>query len=110
MGFEPYNVLLDIANHARLAIYPTVSSVEGWAGSIAAGRPDFDAEVERGSHAFESLLENVIDRAFDKYTAYALRNAFGVPDGVELVLVRTLAKGADASRGRRAWTLGARSS
>ncbi|KLT43238.1 hypothetical protein CC85DRAFT_284795 [Cutaneotrichosporon oleaginosum] len=86
MGFEPYHVLSDIAEHARQAIYPTVSSVEGWARSIAANRAAHDAEVDRGSHAFETLLENVIDRAFDKYTAYALRNAFGVPDGVQLVL------------------------
>lgn len=93
MGFEPYHVLSDLAEHARQAIYPTVTTVEGWARSIAADRPQYDVEVDRGSHAFETLLENVIDRAFDKYTAYALRNAFGVPDGVELVLVRSRASG-----------------
>ncbi|GMK57299.1 hypothetical protein CspeluHIS016_0401330 [Cutaneotrichosporon spelunceum] len=86
MGFEPYHVLSDIAEHARSAIYPTVTSVEGWARSIASGRPEYDREVDRGSHAFETLLENVIDRAFDKYTAYALRNSFAVPDGVDLAL------------------------
>ncbi|BEI93973.1 uncharacterized protein CcaverHIS019_0604320 [Cutaneotrichosporon cavernicola] len=86
MGFDPYHLLSDIAEHARSAIYPTVNSVEGWARSIASGRAEYDQEVDRGSHAFETLLENVIDRAFDKYTAYALRNSFAVPDGMDLVL------------------------
>lgn len=87
LDFAPYPLLNDIAEHARENIYPTVTSVEGWARGIAAERREYDIEVDKGSHALETLLENHIDRSFDKFTAYALRNAFNVPDGVELVLV-----------------------
>lgn len=54
---------------------------------MAAGRPEFEREAESGSYALETLLEQQVDKAFDKFTAYALRNIFAVPDGVELVMV-----------------------
>lgn len=72
---------------------------------MAADRREYDIEVDRGSHALETLLENHIDRAFDKYTAYALRNAFSVPDGIELVLV-SLAHGNAACEWRRVAGMG----
>lgn len=54
---------------------------------MAAGRPDLEREAEAGSYALETLLEQHVDKAFDKFTAYALRNIFSVPDGLELVMV-----------------------
>lgn len=80
-------MLHDIAEHARSLIYPTVTSVEQWAQMMASGRPEFEREAEAGSYALETLLEQQVDKAFDKFTAYALRNIFSVPDGVELVMV-----------------------
>lgn len=64
-----------------------MSSVEQWAEREAGNRPAFKREVEKGSHALETLLENHVDQAFDKFTAYALRNTFKVPDNLELVMV-----------------------
>lgn len=54
---------------------------------MSSGRPEFEREAEAGSYALETLLEQQVDKAFDKFTAYALRNIFSVPDGVELVMV-----------------------
>lgn len=41
----------------------------------------------QGLHSLETLLESHIDKAFDKFTAWALRNAFEVPSDLEVVLV-----------------------
>lgn len=89
LKFAPFNVLHDISEHARSAIYPIVSSVEGWARAMAASRKAHEREVDAGSHALETLLENQVDAAFDRFTAYALRNTFKVPDGLEIVMVST---------------------
>jgi kinetochore protein Mis12/MTW1 len=35
----------------------------------------------------ETILEAHIDRAFDKFTAWALRNAFDFPPELEIVMV-----------------------
>lgn len=61
--------------------------MEQWAQMMSSGRPEFEREAEAGSYALETLLEQQVDKAFDKFTAYALRNIFSVPDGVELVMV-----------------------
>lgn len=87
MGFSPFNILHDISEHARGLIYPTIASVDEWARKMAEDDDAMEHEIELGSHALETLLENHVDRAFDTFTAYALRNTFRVPDGVELVLV-----------------------
>ena len=44
----------------------------------------------QGSHALETLLESHVDKAFDKFTAWALRNAFEIPPDLEIVLVSPL--------------------
>jgi kinetochore protein Mis12/MTW1 len=40
-------------------------------------------ELENGVHQLETLLEATVDRNFDKFEIYALRNLFKVPDGLE---------------------------
>jgi kinetochore protein Mis12/MTW1 len=87
MGFAPFNILHDVSEHARNLIYPTVSSVDEWARAMAGDNTEMQHEIDMGSVALETLLESQVDRAFDMFTAYALRNTFKVPDGVEVVLV-----------------------
>ncbi|KAL1412112.1 hypothetical protein Q8F55_003111 [Vanrija albida] len=102
MQFSPVSLLYDIAEHAHQTAHNTVEGVDAWAArearlrdaeAEAAGVGDrggavdaHEREVEVGSHALETLLETHVDRAFDTFTAYALRNAFRVPDGVEVVM------------------------
>jgi len=37
-------------------------------------------------HKFETLLESAVDRNFDRFELYALKNLFGVPEKVDIVL------------------------
>ena len=37
-------------------------------------------EVEHGTHQLETLYENAIDRNFDAFELYALRNIFNIPE------------------------------
>lgn len=42
----------------------------------------------QGLHSLETLLESHVDKAFDKFTAWALRNAFEITPDIEVALVR----------------------
>ena len=37
-------------------------------------------------HKFETLLEAAVDKNFDRFELYALKNLFGVPEEVDIVL------------------------
>ena len=39
-------------------------------------------EIENGVHALETLLEATVDKTFDKFEIYALRNILTVPEGL----------------------------
>ena len=55
------------------------SSVIQWiVGSVA---------DRQGSFQLETLMDSHIDKAFDKFTAWTLRNAFDFQKDLELVLV-----------------------
>ena len=38
----------------------------------------------------ETLLESHVDKAMDKFTAWALRNTFDIPSDIEMALVSVL--------------------
>ena len=40
-------------------------------------------EIENGVHALETLLEATVDKTFDRFEIYALRNILRVPEEVE---------------------------
>lgn len=42
--------------------------------------PEAQAEIENGVHQLETLLESTVDKAFDKFEIYTLRNILTVPD------------------------------
>lgn len=43
-------------------------------------------ESAKCMHKFETLLESAVDRNFDRFELYALKNLFGVPEKVDIVL------------------------
>ncbi|ORX40751.1 hypothetical protein BD324DRAFT_611948 [Kockovaella imperatae] len=45
-----------------------------------------EREMNMGLVAIETLLESHVDKAMDKFTAWALRNTFDIPPNVEVVL------------------------
>ena len=42
--------------------------------------PEASAEIENGVHQLETLLEATVDKTFDKFEIYTLRNILTVPD------------------------------
>jgi kinetochore protein Mis12/MTW1 len=104
-GFSAAGHLLKIEEDARTRVTNTVGTVENWARAIAE-RQDGGTELEReidivrhsycrveaaadrqGSFQLETLMDSHIDKAFDKFTAWTLRNAFDFQKDLELVLV-----------------------
>ena len=41
---------------------------------------DSTAEIENGVHQLETLLEATVDKAFDKFEIWTLRNILTIPD------------------------------
>lgn len=42
--------------------------------------PEAQLEIENGLHQLETLLESTVDKAFDKFEIYLLRNILTVPE------------------------------
>ena len=42
--------------------------------------PEARAEIEEGVHQLETLLEATVDKTFDKFEIYTLRNILTIPD------------------------------
>lgn len=42
--------------------------------------PEAQLEIENGLHRLETLLEATVDKTFDKFELFVLRNTFKVPD------------------------------
>lgn len=91
----------DIINSVNNLIYQGVSSLEtglintdparlgfqAQASSKSNGEDDGDAviqaakqEIEEGLHQLETLLESTVDKNFDKFEIYVLRNILSVPE------------------------------
>ncbi|KAK8853079.1 hypothetical protein IAR55_003780 [Kwoniella newhampshirensis] len=96
VGFNPNKLCSDIAEAARSEIYTTVAGIEEWLRPRIKTKED-ENELNVGLHALETLLESHVDKAFDKFTAWVLRNAFEFSPELEVVL--PWHKGLDFSRG-----------
>ncbi|WVR07821.1 hypothetical protein IAU60_004864 [Kwoniella sp. DSM 27419] len=97
VGFNPRSLTGDVTEGARTEVYSTVNSIEEWARKSAPNTTRMEAELTMGLVALETLLESHVDKAFDKFTAWVLRNAFEFPPELEVVL--PWQKGLDFPRG-----------
>ncbi|EAW07195.1 MIND complex subunit MTW1 [Aspergillus clavatus NRRL 1] len=102
-SYTPLSLIDDIINSINNLIYQAISSLESGLLSAPPERlgfahanngstiPDTDEdgnvvypeaklELENGLHQLETLLEATVDKAFDKFEIYVLRNIFTVPD------------------------------
>ncbi|BFZ63972.1 hypothetical protein YB2330_005109 [Saitoella coloradoensis] len=75
----PLSFIDDVINSANAILYKAVNAMESFIQSQPNVPPD---ESEQGIHQLETLLENAVDRNFDAFELYALRNIFNVPDDV----------------------------
>ncbi|KAJ5578737.1 uncharacterized protein N7459_007701 [Penicillium hispanicum] len=102
-SYTPLSLIDDIINSINNLIYQAISSLEsgllatpperlGFAhASNGSTIPDTDEdgnivypeaklEIENGLHQLETLLETNVDKAFDKFEIYVLRNILTVPE------------------------------
>ncbi|KAE8539546.1 hypothetical protein D1P53_004648 [Cryptococcus gattii VGV] len=96
VGFNPKNLGADLTETARLEMYNAVTSIDNWINTVAKD-PKSRAELIHGLHALETLLETHVDKAFDMFTSWLLRNPFEFSPDLEVVL--PWQKGLDFSRG-----------
>ncbi|OXG15788.1 kinetochore protein Mis12/MTW1 [Cryptococcus neoformans Tu259-1] len=96
VGFNPKNLGADLTETARLEMYNAVTSIDNWTNTVAKDSKS-RAELIHGLHALETLLETHVDKAFDMFTSWLLRNPFEFSPDLEVVL--PWQKGLDFSRG-----------
>ncbi|KAF9912893.1 hypothetical protein EC991_007505 [Linnemannia zychae] len=96
-GFSPLSFVDDVINSVNNMIYQASmalqefveNEMEAWTVQNRHNlAKDYDAKVEsaKGMHKFETLLEAAVDKNFDRFELYALKNLFGVPEDVDIVL------------------------
>ncbi|EFE44756.1 hypothetical protein TRV_00428 [Trichophyton verrucosum HKI 0517] len=100
-SYTPLSLIDDVINSVNNLIYQAISSLEDGLQSTPPEKlgfrhgpgtiPDTDddgniqypearLEIENGLHQLETLLEATVDKAFDKFEIYVLRNVLTVPE------------------------------
>ncbi|KAL2056475.1 hypothetical protein ABVK25_003499 [Lepraria finkii] len=104
--YTPLSLIDDIINAVNIIIYQVVEGLEtgllnipprelgfrndhssttlSLQNAVNGGTepPDPTAEIENGVHQLETLLEATVDKAFDKFEIYTLRNILTIPDNL----------------------------
>ena len=106
LQYAPLTLIDDVINSANAILYQSMDAFETYlrdtlipsiptSTSTSTKKPfDLDAsqdtekeelftELEFGMAQVETLLENAVDRNFDAFELYVLRNVFNVPEEVE---------------------------
>jgi kinetochore protein Mis12/MTW1 len=66
---------------ARLGFKPSKATpIAGEDGDASAEYADAKQQIEEGLHQLETLLESTVDKNFDKFEIYVLRNILSVPE------------------------------
>jgi len=66
---------------ARLGFKPSrTTPTPGEANDEDVEYPEAKQEIEEGLHQLETLLESTVDKNFDKFEIYVLRNILSVPE------------------------------
>ncbi|KAJ3107455.1 hypothetical protein HDU97_004051 [Phlyctochytrium planicorne] len=81
-GFPPIEFIDDVINSVNDLMYQAMEEFQ----RFVEGEVDDQVEVEKGMAALETLLENAIDKNFDKFELYALQNIFSIPRNASIVL------------------------
>ncbi|KAL8698358.1 MAG: hypothetical protein Q9201_006615 [Fulgogasparrea decipioides] len=99
--YTPLSLIDDIINTVNTIIYRAIEAIENGLFSIPphqlgyspdsdtsrddstlpdAEHPEAKDEIENGVHQLETLLEATVDKTFDRFEIYTLRNILTVPD------------------------------
>ncbi|KAF7845681.1 hypothetical protein BT93_L1260 [Corymbia citriodora subsp. variegata] len=92
LEYTPLSLIDDIIDSVNNIIYQGVNSLEIGLNSTAPDRLGFESgdeqidrarlEIEEGLHKLETLLNSTVDKNFDKFEIYVLRNILSIPAGV----------------------------
>ncbi|KAF9345660.1 hypothetical protein BGX26_002897 [Mortierella sp. AD094] len=94
-GFSPLSFVDDVINSVNNMIYQASMALQEYvevqmddmaARDALPENTDVKAECGKCMHKFETLLESSVDKNFDRFELYALKNLFGVPEDVDIVL------------------------
>lgn len=80
LGYPPISLVDDIINAVNEIMYKCTNAMEKYLiqrGNIDG--KDFSDEIKVGTAKLESLLENSVDKNFDKLELYVLRNILSIP-------------------------------
>ncbi|KAL8641428.1 MAG: hypothetical protein Q9228_001747 [Teloschistes exilis] len=101
LRYTPLSLIDDIINTVNTIVYRAIEAIENGLFSIPpqqlgyspdsdtsrdastltdSDHPEATAEIENGVHQLETLLEATVDKTFDKFEIYALRNILTVDD------------------------------
>ncbi|KAG9296616.1 hypothetical protein G9A89_002887 [Geosiphon pyriformis] len=81
-GFLPLSFIDDVINAVNELIYQVAQSLEIFLEQTTGG----GEETEQGIHQVETLLEHAVDKNFDIFELYTLKNIFTVPSDVTIIL------------------------
>ncbi|CDR39006.1 CYFA0S02e10506g1_1 [Cyberlindnera fabianii] len=81
LGFPPIALIDDIINAVNGVMYKCTQAVETYLHDKQSSSDEtVSNEIEVGTAKLETLLENSVDRNFDKFELYALRNILTIPN------------------------------
>lgn len=81
LKYPPISLLDDIINNVNDIMYKCTAAMEKYLlrkGQIEG--VDYSEEIRAGIAKLETLLEHTVDKNFDKFELYALRNVLRIPD------------------------------
>ena len=80
LGYAPIALIDDIINAVNDILYKCTGAMETFLKERYANADEIPSdEIQLGTAKLETLLESVVDRCFDKFELYALRNLLVIP-------------------------------
>ncbi|KAK9476651.1 Mis12 protein-domain-containing protein [Lipomyces japonicus] len=82
LEYPPIALIDDIINAVNNILYKCTAAIETFLQTQPPCKDIPDDEIEVGTAKLETLLEGAVDRNFDRFELYVLRNVLAVPDNV----------------------------
>ncbi|KAK9465711.1 Mis12 protein-domain-containing protein [Lipomyces arxii] len=86
--YPPIALLDDIINAVNNIVYKCTAAIETFLQTQPPCENVPDEEIEVGTAKLETLLEGAVDRNFDRFELYVLRNVLAIPDDVSTGWIR----------------------
>lgn len=81
LTYPPLSLIDDVINTINTLLYKAVGAIEQYMKHLPPSMIS-EKEINEGVQQVETFLENAIDRNFDAFELYALRNIFMVPENI----------------------------